>query len=262
MEAKKDAHNRRIDANVGILQALLRRQPEMSLFKSARRAATVVQKHARTYNAKRLYVQKRDESRRKALLENRLTEAETQVQAKDEEIAVLRQDLAKQQQLRAEAEELAASLQQQISALKADASKSADAGNVSEQLTAEVDMLKSELASLKERHAEELRYVASHYFIFWGLSLLCWLLCSTAVAAAEAKSISAADGAASAREAVDASADVSQGTMMEIKEQLKKEQLKSKALEDENKALRGQVATVLSYLDQVMPMEGEQGQTS
>ena len=37
---------------------------------------------------------------------------------------------------------------------------------------------------------------------------------------------------------------------------LKEEKAKSCALEEENKALRGQVVTVLSYLDQVMPMEG------
>ena len=37
---------------------------------------------------------------------------------------------------------------------------------------------------------------------------------------------------------------------------LNEEKAKSSALEEENKALRGQVATVLSYLDQVMPMEG------
>ena len=44
----------------------------------------------------------------------------------------------------------------------------------------------------------------------------------------------------------------------EAKESLKQEKLKSAALEEENKALRGQVATVLSYLDQVMPMDAEQ----
>ena len=37
---------------------------------------------------------------------------------------------------------------------------------------------------------------------------------------------------------------------------LKEEKAKSSALEEENKAIGGQVATVMSYLDQVMPMEG------
>jgi hypothetical protein len=44
----------------------------------------------------------------------------------------------------------------------------------------------------------------------------------------------------------------------EARESLKQERLKSAALEEENKALRGQVATVLSYLDQVMPMDADQ----
>ena len=40
-------------------------------------------------------------------------------------------------------------------------------------------------------------------------------------------------------------------------ELLQQERGKSQALEEENKALRGQLATVLAYLDEVMPMEQE-----
>ena len=50
--------------------------------------------------------------------------------------------------------------------------------------------------------------------------------------------------AAASKQALDAS-----------KKALAEEKAKSQGLEEENKALRGQVATVLSYLDQVMPME-------
>jgi hypothetical protein len=54
-----------------------------------------------------------------------------------------------------------------------------------------------------------------------------------------------------------ASASSSEAETEATTEALKQERLKSNALEEENKALRGQVATVLSYLDQVMPMDGE-----
>lgn len=70
----------------------------------------------------------------------------------------------------------------------------------------------------------------------------------TATAEAKAATASAANAAGTA------SAD----DLAAAKALLEQEQTQRQALEEENKALRGQVATVLSYLDQVMPMEGEQ----
>lgn len=67
--------------------------------------------------------------------------------------------------------------------------------------------------------------------------------CRSATAKAEAAAAAAAGGASNEQVAA-------------ANELLQQERGKSAALEEENKALRGQVATVLSYLDQVMPMEG------
>lgn len=68
-------------------------------------------------------------------------------------------------------------------------------------------------------------------------------------AAAEAQATVSAPQASASSTRVDSSPA--------LDEALKQERLKSTALEEENKALRGQVATVLSYLDQVMPMDGK-----
>jgi hypothetical protein len=44
----------------------LRRQPEYVAYQASKSAALVVQKNARTFNAQRAYVKKRDEARFKA----------------------------------------------------------------------------------------------------------------------------------------------------------------------------------------------------
>ena len=65
--------------------------------------------------------------------------------------------------------------------------------------------------------------------------------------------------AAAAAEAAAGGASAEQ--LADVNRLLEEEKSKSQALEEENKALRGQVATVLSYLDQVMPMgDAEQQQ--
>lgn len=61
--------------------------------------------------------------------------------------------------------------------------------------------------------------------------------------------------------APNAASGASADELAAVKALLEQEQTQRLALEEENKALRGQVATVLSYLDQVMPMEGEQQQS-
>lgn len=189
MEAAKDAHNRRIDANAAILQALIRRQPEIAAYEQQRHAVTVVQKNARAFSAQRSYVKVRDDARRKAQLENRLEEAKMLAESKDAELEALRAELAKEQQLRKTAETNAATLQREVEVLKLSVNKAtgadsaagarvaalekeverlqcsaveaAQAEEVISGLSSEIDALKAELASTKERHAEELQWVAA-----------------------------------------------------------------------------------------------------
>ena len=165
MEAVKDAHNRRIDANVAILQALVRRQPELEAYTEARRAATVMQKNARAFNAHRLYLKKRDESRLKAMLENRLEEAEASVHSRELELESLRQQLQEEQRLRAEQQELRERAEARVAALASEMSEmkthavTSEADSTRAALEVEVAQLKTDIATLSERHAEELRWV-------------------------------------------------------------------------------------------------------
>jgi uncharacterized small protein (DUF1192 family) len=128
----------------------------------------------------------RDEARRKALLENRLEEANTLAESKDNELDSLRAELLQEQQLRKAAETQAANLQRENDVLKSSVSQATDSDSAAGQrvaaleaevqrlqssgaaaaaqaeevvggLSSEIDSLKAEIASTKDRHAEELQ---------------------------------------------------------------------------------------------------------
>jgi len=168
MEAIKEAHNRRIDANAALIQALIRRKPVFVAYNQAKSAAVVVQKNARTFNAQRSYVKMRDESRFKAQLENRLAEAEKVAQASVSELDELRQQLAEEQKLRQAAEEKAAKLEAEVvqvqqsagsdtASLSAEREKTAALETELGSLRAEAEQLKQDSSAAEQRHAEELR---------------------------------------------------------------------------------------------------------
>ena len=81
------------------------------------------------------------------------------------------------------------------------------------------------------------------------------LRAAKAEAAANAAASADKENAAQQANAMEQSAAASKQALDASKKALADEKAKSLGLEEENKALRGQVATVLSYLDQVMPME-------
>ena len=168
MEAIKEAHNRRIDANAALIQALIRRKPVFVAYNQAKSAAVVVQKNARTFNAQRSYVKMRDESRFKAQLENRLAEAEKVAQASVSELDELRQQLAEEQKLRQAAEEKAAKLEAEVvqvqqsagsdtASLSAEREKTVALETELGSLRAEAEQLKQDSSAAEQRHAEELR---------------------------------------------------------------------------------------------------------
>ena len=141
MEAIKEAHNRRIDANAALIQALIRRKPVFVAYNQAKSAAVVVQKNARTFNAQRSYVKMRDESRFKAQLENRLAEAEKVAQAK----------------LEAEVVQVQQSAGSDTASLSAEREKTAALETELGSLRAEAEQLKQDSSAAEQRHAEELR---------------------------------------------------------------------------------------------------------
>ena len=104
----------------------------------------------------------REESRMKAMLENRLEEAESNAQLHESEVNSLRQQLAEEQAKRKAAEEEVASLKSEVSAAKASAvDASAHAVEVAQSAAhaAEVAKLKTQLEAMGGRHEEELRCV-------------------------------------------------------------------------------------------------------
>ena len=306
MDAIKEAQNRRIDFNAALLQALIRRAPVLLDYQQSKSAALVVQKNARAFNAQRAYVKKRDESRFKAQLENRLDDAEKVAAESVGQLDALRAQLAEEKALREAAEaqvaaltsevaglkegagdataaleatmaesaaaaaaEMAAlatsnsKLQEEIESLKEQAAAGAAAGESAagdaSKLAVEIESLKQENAKSEAAHGEALGAAKAEAA---EVATAAASAHEEALGAAKAEAVEAATAAAASAQAAAGAAagdGKSEADLAASQIALSEEQKKSSSLEEENKALRGQVATVLSYLDQVMPMETAQG---